>query len=90
MAIFGAHDLNVDAAESASIYKEIFEKSGNKNLTIKIFPEAQHGLLKKKYFKETVPGIGFIIKFELLGEYAFADGFLDFITRWVKEKTVNE
>lgn len=89
LAIFGAHDLNVDAAESASIYKEIFEKSGNKNLTIKIFPEAQHSLLKKKYFKETVPGIGFIIKFELLGEDAFADGFLDFITRWVKEKIVN-
>ncbi len=87
LAIFGGHDLNVDAAESANVYKEMFEESGNEDLTIKLFPDAQHGLLKQKYFKEVVPGIGFIIKFELLGEDAFVDGYLDFVVDWIKGKT---
>ncbi len=87
LAIFGGHDLNVDTAESIRVYKKIFKESANENLTIKIFPQAQHSLLKQKYFKETVPGIGFIVKFEILGEYAFADGFLDFVVGWIKKET---
>lgn len=84
LAVFGGYDLNVDTAESIRIYKEIFKESANENLTIKVFPEAQHSILKQKYFKETIPGIGFIVKVEILGEYAFADGFLDFVAEWVK------
>ncbi len=87
LAVFGDHDLNVDISESIHVYKEIFKASGNRDLTIKVFPGAQHSLLKQKYFKEMVPGIGFLVKFKVLGEDAFADGFLDFVVAWVKKKT---
>ncbi len=87
LAIFGKHDLNVDTTESIRVYKEMFEKSGNNALTIKVFPDAQHSLLKQKYFKETIPGIGFLIKLEFLGEGAFADGYLDFVADWIEGKT---
>ena len=84
LAVFGCHDLNVDISESIRVYKKIFKASGNEELTIKVFPEAQHSLLKQRYFKEIIPGIGFVAKFELLGEDAFANGFLDFIVEWVE------
>ena len=87
LAVFGDHDLNVDAFESIRVYREIFKNSGNEELTIKVFPEAQHSLLKEKYFRETVPGTGFIVKLELLGNDAFADGYLDFVVNWIKGKT---
>ncbi len=87
LAIFGDQDLNVNVSESVRIYKEIFEESGNRNLTIKVFSGAQHGLLKNKYFTEIVPGIGFIVKLEILGDDAFTDGFLDFVVNWVDEKS---
>ncbi|NOZ51974.1 MAG: alpha/beta hydrolase [Gammaproteobacteria bacterium] len=90
LAIFGKHDLNVDTQESIRVYKTIFEKSGNNDVTIKLFPDAQHSLLKQKHFKETVPGIGFLIKLEFLGKDAFAEGYLDFVADWVEEKNGNE
>lgn len=89
LAIFGKHDLSVDPQESIRVYKEVFGKTGNNDVTIKLFPDAQHSLLKQKHFKESVPGIGFLIKLELLGEDAFAEGYLEFVADWVKEKTKN-
>lgn len=89
LAIFGKHDLNVDTTESIRVYQEMFEKSGNKKLTIKLFPDAQHSLLKQEHFNDVVPGIGFIIKLELLGEDAFAEGYLEYVADWVKEASQN-
>jgi len=89
LAIFRNHDLNVDTQESIHVYKDIFEKSGNKDLTIKRFPDAQQSLLKQEHFKEIVPGIGFIIKLELLGEDAFAEGYLEYVADWVKGVSQN-
>ena len=87
LAVFGEDDLNVNIAESAMVYRQLFAESGNRDLTVKVFPAAQHALLKTKYFDEIVPGIAFITKLELLGEDAFADTYLDFVTNWVTEKT---
>lgn len=87
LAVFGKHDVNVDPAESIRVYKKVFEESGNKDLTIEIFPDAQHSLLKQKYFKQTIPGIGFLIKFKLLGEDAFAEGYLESVVDWIKGET---
>jgi len=88
LAIFGDKDMNIDFAESAKIYKEEFNKSKNNNLTIKTFPSADHGILKSNYFDEIIPGIWFIIKLELLGDKAFANGYLNFIAKWVEENIV--
>ncbi len=50
-------------------------------------PYAQHSLLKEKHFKDAVPGFGFLIKIELLGDDAFAEGYLEFVADWIEEKT---
>ena len=89
LAVFGDSDLNVDVFETIRVYKKIFSMSGNKELTIKVFSGAEHGLLKQEYFQEPISGIGFVIKLELLGEDAFAEGYLDFVTHWIKTKTTD-
>jgi hypothetical protein len=83
LAVFGEHDLNVDVAESIRVYQERFHQSGNGNLTVRVFPDAQHSLLKVNYFPEIVPGIGFVVKLAILGDDAFADGYLDFVVNWI-------
>ncbi len=85
LAVFGEKDQNVDIIESIRVYEKEFSLSGNKDLMIKVFPSAQHSLLKYAYFNEIVPGIGFIIKLEILGNAAFAKGYLDFVANWVEE-----
>jgi dienelactone hydrolase len=86
LAVFGDQDLNVNSPESARVYEEEFTASGNTDWRIKIFPGAQHSLLKEKYFKETNPGIWFMVKFEILGDAAFADGFLDLVVSWIEDR----
>jgi pimeloyl-ACP methyl ester carboxylesterase len=86
LVLFGEYDLNVNITESIEVYQEQFTASGNQDLDIRVFPKAQHALLKSKYFDEIVPGILFITKFEVLGEDAFVDHYLDFVVNWVAEK----
>jgi len=86
LAIFGDKDQNVDFSESTRVYQEEFNKSGNKDLTIKLFPNAQHALLKNNYFGEVLPGAWFLIKLELLGADAFVDGYFNFLVNWVEDK----
>ncbi len=87
LAIFGDKDLNVDFAESARVYKDEFNKSGNEDLTIRMYPNATHALLKNEYFNEIIPGIWFLIKFEILGNDAFAEGYLQYLVDWISERT---
>jgi len=86
LAVFGAQDLNINSPESARVYEEEFIASGNTDWRIKMFPGAQHSLLKEKYFKETNPGVWFMIKFEILGDAAFADGLLDLVVSWTEDR----
>jgi hypothetical protein len=65
--------LNVNITESIEVYHKQFTASGDQDLDIRVFPEAQHTLLKRKYFDEIIPGILFITKLEVLGEDAFVD-----------------
>lgn len=86
LAVFGNQDLNVNVAESARIYEEEFKESGNTDWSIKVFPGAQHSLVKEKFFKEINPGTWFMIKFEILGDTAFTDGFLDLVVSWTEDR----
>jgi len=86
LAVFGDQDLNVNTAGSVRIYEEEFMESGNTDWRIKVFPGAQHSLLKEKDFKEINPGIWFMTKFEMLGDAAFADGFLDLVVSWTEDR----
>ncbi len=85
LAVFGDKDKNVDVAESMREYKRIFNESGNPNLTIKLYPNAQHSLFKSKYIKEGSSGGSIVLKMGLLGEDIFAEGYLDFVSTWVQQ-----
>ena len=87
LGVFGDHDINVDWAESLRVYGEIFTASAHPDFTLKTFPDAQHSLLKARYFRSAYPGLGFLVKLTWLGEGAFADGFLDFVTEWIVERS---
>ena len=81
--VFGAEDLNVDYAESHQTYERILSKNNTDNYQLKIYPEAEHGLLKSKYFNAMHPGIGFLIKLELFGRRAFVEDVLSDISAFV-------
>ncbi|MEM1290198.1 MAG: hypothetical protein AAGH67_01800 [Cyanobacteria bacterium P01_H01_bin.162] len=83
-------DKNVNWAESVSIYEEILTDSAHPNFKIKTFPKVQHWLLKARCFQSIQPGIFALAKLDRLGDAAFADGFLDFVTAWIVENARNE
>jgi len=94
LAVFGDKDMNVNFTQSASIYRNEFRKSGHSDLTIRIFSDATHSLLKAGYFPKIVTtemdpisAIWLITKLNILGDDAFVDGYLDLMTDWVVEKT---
>ena len=74
--VFGAKDLNVDFEESHQTYERIFSTNNTDNYQLKIYPEAEHGLLKSKYFSDLHLGIGFLIRLELFGKQAFVKDIL--------------
>lgn len=45
LAIFGERDAVVDWRESVDVYRASFARSGNRDLTIKTFPKADHEML---------------------------------------------
>lgn len=45
LALFGALDKNVDAADSAARYRELFKTAGNPDFTVRVFPNADHILV---------------------------------------------
>ena len=45
LAIFGESDIMVPVKDSASVFEEALNEAGNKDYTIKVFPEADHGIM---------------------------------------------
>lgn len=48
LALYGALDRNVDAAHSARQLREYLRRAGNRDVTIKIYPDAGHQLIVSK------------------------------------------
>lgn len=84
--IFGKEDRNVNVLESIGVYEEAMRKSQNREFEIKVYPSAQHSILKSKYFSGNKAGFWFIVKLELLGKEAFADGYLEYVSQWVQQR----
>jgi fermentation-respiration switch protein FrsA (DUF1100 family) len=78
LAIFGEKDMQVPPDLNVPALKKAVEVSGNKDVAIKIFPDANH-LFQKA-------GNGQATEYPTLKK-EFVDGFLDLIVDWVKEKT---
>lgn len=48
LALYGALDRNVDAADSAAHLREYLTRAGNRDVTIKVYPNAGHQLVVSK------------------------------------------
>jgi len=77
LALDGEKDLQVPPKENLSAIQAALEKSGNKNVTIKLFPNLNH------LFQDSKTG--------LPGEYSeieetFSPVALDEITKWIKKQ----
>jgi dipeptidyl aminopeptidase/acylaminoacyl peptidase len=76
LAVFGELDTLTPVAETTANYRKGLRKAGNKDITIKVFPNADHALLvwPKPDGQVHWP--------------ALAAGYLDAMTNWIKQHVV--
>jgi uncharacterized protein len=70
LEIFGEEDQLVPVRKSVEIMKQAFERSGNKDVTFKVFPGADHG----------------ITVFSRRGERQFAPGYVETMIGWLEKQ----
>lgn len=78
LALFGEKDTQVSPKQNLPAMEEAFRKGGNRDVTFKVFPDANH-LFQKA-------GTGGPSEYASL-EKAFVPGFLETISSWILEKT---
>jgi uncharacterized protein len=78
LATFGELDLQVPTEMNRQAMVAAFEKGGNKDYTIQIFPKANHLYLSA--------GSGSPAEYATLKK-EFVPGFLDFLTKWIRAKS---
>jgi uncharacterized protein len=83
LAVFGERDTLVDGKESAQVYATALRKAGNADVTIKMFPDADHAL----FFSQT-GGMKELQQSFLkpADQKVFAPGYLDLIAEWVQQR----
>ncbi|WP_414940442.1 alpha/beta hydrolase family protein [Amycolatopsis sp. cmx-11-51] len=69
LGLWGELDRLTPPGEAVRIFRETLERTGNRQYTLKVFPQAQHGL------RRTTDG------FDVLD--GFAPGYLDLVGTWV-------
>ncbi|MBL7740631.1 MAG: alpha/beta fold hydrolase [Chitinophagaceae bacterium] len=79
LVIAGELDKYTDTKRNMALFQQIFEKSGNKNVTYKIFPSANHAYL------ETATGK--LDETEITELKRFVPGYFDILTSWTKKVT---
>lgn len=82
LAVFGDKDAYVDVENSIGTYQADL----GTNVTIRLFPNADHGLIKASEAKPDHSGIAGLMKIariEFLGDDAFATGYFEFLSRWL-------
>lgn len=84
-AVWGAGDLNVDAARDAATYRRLVADRHAATQII-LWPEATHGLLRAApYNWQLVENWSWLAKLRFLleGRHAYAPGFLTVLTTWI-------
>lgn len=82
LAVFGDRDAYVDIDDSIGAYRHDL----GPRVRIETFHDADHGLMratKAKPDHQGLAGLMKILRFELLGEDAFASGYFDLLSRWI-------
>ncbi len=70
LAIFGSNDITVDARTGAKAYGEIPLANGNRDVTVKVFEGAGHGIM--------LP--------DTEGYLEFAPGYITLMGEWLAER----
>lgn len=82
LVLAGELDKYTDTRRNMSLFKEIFQKSGNERVTYTVFPSANHALLHTP--------TGRLDETEIMELKKFADGYFETLTGWVKEVVKEE
>jgi pimeloyl-ACP methyl ester carboxylesterase len=82
LAIFGDRDTIVDWRQSSRTYRSVLRKAGNRDVTIKIFKNADHVLFPSKTgsMNELNSSFGRTPK-------VFAPGYLELMSGWIQQRT---
>ena len=80
---FGAVVKQVDINESIGVYTAALQKAGNQDVTIKVFPEADHCL-----FVSQTGGLKEMRRMWEAPVKVFVPGYLDTIAEWVRDRFV--
>ena len=84
LAIFGENDAHVDVHESMKTYEEESAAAGNDDVTIRLFPNADHILVTSK---AVIPkNVWSGIKLALWGRSAFAPEYIDTMIEWLETR----
>jgi dipeptidyl aminopeptidase/acylaminoacyl peptidase len=85
LAIWGELDMLVPAQKSKEIFEKALKKSENKDLTLKIFPNADHNLTLTKTggWKEQAENLR-------NGKLQLAPGYFELMGDWLKKRFVNK
>lgn len=78
LVVYGEKDNYTNTAENYKLMQEQFRKNGNKDVTYKVFSNANHALLYTPTGRLDSREMPFLKK--------FADGYIDLLLGWVKEK----
>lgn len=85
LALFGDKDLNVDYAQSASVYRDILTQTPGADRIV-ILADADHSLLPAPSGRLVTAGPALtkrLIAIDLFGAHAFADDAPGLVARWV-------
>lgn len=80
LAIFGEKDTQVDPFQAAEAYKKALKKAGNPFNQVKLFPEADHGIILSKTgcIREQRD------RWRLRNSRGFAPGFIELMQNWLE------
>ena len=85
LALWGAEDLNVDAAKNAALYRTLAPRG-----EVAVLPDATHALLRAAHFNyqlvEQWPKAA-MVRFALMGRDAYAPGAIDRMANWIRAQT---
>ncbi|PMJ99501.1 alpha/beta hydrolase [Vibrio sp. 10N.261.55.A7] len=84
LILMGDKDANVSTTRTHRVLTTIFGQANN--VTLKVVPNATHGLLKYPEFDERNPGLGFLLKLYFYGERAYSPEFLDALSSWLEAR----
>jgi WD40 repeat protein/formylglycine-generating enzyme required for sulfatase activity/poly(3-hydroxybutyrate) depolymerase len=83
LAIYGELDRNVPPLESARIYQQALEQAGNPDVTVEIFPDADHLL-----FQTETGSMEEMMSHYQRGEFPFVAGYIELMSSWLMERFI--